>query len=379
MRITKKFLSLTKKTYPHGTEQGLLHFLPKGYLEDEFGNYYLKIGDKPTTMFTCHLDTADYIQTKVNHILKDNFVYTDGTSILGADDKAGMTVILYLIEKQVPGLYYFFIGEEVGCIGSRALSNRWKTTEFSKYINKCVSFDRRGTTSVITYQFGGRCCSDEFGLNLANELNKSNGLQMKLDDTGILTDSAQFVDIIPECTNISVGYYNEHTSKERQDILFLQKLCFAASKVDWEGLVIKRDPNTPDFYHDDYDDLNDYMSKNKISDSDWDEDNYCYVKLRGKTKKVYLKNNQIEYEKGLIYDYLSKSSNYYDNVTSILWNGFKLSYLNKKGYIEEIGDRMALIDFVPDLAQIPEINIREDRPKAKTRSGIDGSLWNMLL
>ncbi len=30
------------------------------------------------------------------------------------------------------------------------------------------------------------------------------------EDTGVLTDSAQFMGIVPECTNISVGYYDEH-------------------------------------------------------------------------------------------------------------------------------------------------------------------------
>ena len=68
MNIQKKFLQLTSMTYPHGTESGLLNQLPVGYQKDEHGNFYLEIGTKPTTMFTCHLDTADRKQEKVKHI-----------------------------------------------------------------------------------------------------------------------------------------------------------------------------------------------------------------------------------------------------------------------------------------------------------------------
>lgn len=65
-------------------------------------------------MFTCHLDTCCHKQEFVNHVQDDRFIRTDGKSI-GADDKAGMVVLLYMIEKGIPGIYYFFIGEEVGC------------------------------------------------------------------------------------------------------------------------------------------------------------------------------------------------------------------------------------------------------------------------
>ena len=38
MRITRKFLQLTKKTYPYGTESQLESYLPQGYTKDEFGH-----------------------------------------------------------------------------------------------------------------------------------------------------------------------------------------------------------------------------------------------------------------------------------------------------------------------------------------------------
>lgn len=239
MDIQKKFLQLTSKTYPHGTEDGLLNFLPENYKEDGYGNYYFEIGYNPSTMFTCHLDTADRKQEKVKHVIDENIIRTDGSSILGADDKAGMTVILYMIENQVPGLYYFFVGEERGCVGSSKLAGHWNQTDFSKYITKCVSFDRRGTNSVITDQLYGVCCSDQFATELSKRLNDVElNFSYRPDPTGIYTDSAQFTGLISECTNISVGYYNEHSLSEKQDIEHLKKLCKAVCKIDWETLPI---------------------------------------------------------------------------------------------------------------------------------------------
>ena len=241
MDIRRKFLKLTKRTYPYGTEAQLVSFLPKGYFKDNHGNYYLKIGQSRTA-FTCHLDTACKTQVTVNHKIDKNIISTDGTSILGADDKAGMTILLYMIEKNVPGLYCFFIGEEVGCIGSGKACD---DLQFLDY-DRMISFDRRGTKSVITFQSSKRCCSDEFADELSNRLNKW-GMSMEPDNTGVYTDSAEFVGIIPECTNISVGYYREHTTFEHQDIEHLIKLCIAVTKIDWETLPVKRDKNKTEY------------------------------------------------------------------------------------------------------------------------------------
>ena len=236
------FLSLVTKTYPHGHEDEVLKFLPN-LSKDKVGNYYKIIGANPTVMFTSHLDTADRVQkeTTLFSMLKDDeeYVITDGNSILGADDKAGVTVMLYMMAHNIPGLYYFFIGEERGGIGSHALSKIYGEVDYLKPIQKCVSFDRRNYHSVITQQMATQCCSDEFGTALCDEYNK-NGLSLSLDPTGVYTDSASFIDDIPECTNVSVGYFNEHTGSEYQNITYLTLLCEASLKVDWSSLPVKR-------------------------------------------------------------------------------------------------------------------------------------------
>jgi hypothetical protein len=370
MRITKKFLALTKFTYPHGKEHQLLHQLPEGYQEDGLGNYYIQIGETPSTMFTCHLDTADKTQTKVKHVFDGNIIRTDGKSILGADDKAGMTVILYMIQKQVPGLYYFFIGEEVGCIGSRKLADTWTKTEFSKYIKKVVSFDRRGTDSIITYQMFGRCCSDEFAQELGNRMNATgNKMKMVLDDTGILTDSAKFVKLVPECTNISVGYQNEHTGKESQDIEFLRRLCNTVVKVDWETLPVKRDVLEEDDYDHyysgyGYESMSKYNYGNYQENPEWQEENYTHVLLDGKTKRVYIATSRIDEEKAEIYKWLGTQVEYYD-VQSIVWNGHSLYFEAKSGKLEFVGNRTDLMEMIEELKAIPKNKISEVLPGKK--------------
>ena len=276
MDIRKKFLKLTKRTYPYGTESQLISFLPSGYFTDSHGNYYYEIGTSKTA-FTCHLDTACKDQVIVNHKIDKNIISTDGKSILGADDKAGMTVMMYMIEKRIPGLYCFFIGEEVGCIGSGKACD----DDYFKYYDRMISFDRRGTKSIITYQSSKRCCSDDFAKELSNRLNKY-GLSMAPDDTGVYTDSAEFIGVIPECTNISVGYYKEHTHLEHQDIEHLIKLCIAVTKIDWESLPVKRDPKKTEYKSYSY-------NKNYGSysyDKTWDNHGLDYRSSWGSSRKT---------------------------------------------------------------------------------------------
>ena len=196
-------------------------------------------------MFTCHLDTVsntyDY-SINVKHVIKEDFIKTDGYSNLGADDKAGMVIMLNMITENVPGLYYFFIGEEVGRIGSSNMALAYPTlVKENKLpsIKRCISFDRKGYDLVTTKQMHTICCSDEFANKLSKELNEY-GFWYKPDDHGGRTDSHQFIDLIPECTNLSVGYFNEHTSTEIQDIEFLELLSLAVLKIDWDTLPIKR-------------------------------------------------------------------------------------------------------------------------------------------
>ena len=386
MDIKETFLRLTSRTYPHGTEKELEGILPDFLDTDEFGNKYYQIGEKPTCMFTSHLDTATSANTTVNHVFDGDIVKTDGTSILGADDKAGVTIMLYMIENKIPGLYYFFIGEEVGCIGSRALSSKIKDNKIEG-IQKVISFDRRGTDSVITFQSSSRCCSDKFGEALAKELNKNISFNYKTDPTGVYTDSAQFTRIYPECTNISVGYRSEHTFSESQDLDHLEQLARTCLIVDWENLPVERDPSSYETRYSGYgygcgwDEWDDYYggygrSDGYYSGKNWgnaytpgriykpetpkdetlyfmdDEHNYVSsVKINSLNKKliaVDFSDERIEEEKNLIIDFLDSLEVDYKDVK---WDGYKLSVMHdvhQGGHTTE-ADREELAEFLYDL------------------------------
>lgn len=233
--VKEKFLELTRFNIPHGLEYFLKDSLPKNIKKDQVGNYYIRIG-KSKTMFTAHLDDASWgnYLDYVKHVINGKYIRTDGNTILGADDKAGVLILLYMISHNIPGTYYFFVGEESGMIGSKGILNV-KREWFKNNFKRCISFDRRGYGSIISRQLGRICCSDDFVTSLSKEFEK-NGMYYKNDPGGIFTDSAAFIGTIPECTNLSVGYFNEHSYDEYQDIEYLEKLCETCVKIDWENL-----------------------------------------------------------------------------------------------------------------------------------------------
>jgi hypothetical protein len=145
-----------------------------------------------------------------------------------------------MLHAHVPGYYIFTQGEERGGIGAKYLADH--SPELLACFDRAIAFDRRGIDSVITHQGWGRCCSDEFAATLSGELCADGVLMYLGDDTGVYTDTAEFTDIIPECTNISVGYDNEHSDRETLDIFHFTALAAAAIKIKWDALPVERDP-----------------------------------------------------------------------------------------------------------------------------------------
>jgi len=241
--VKQLFLNLTKMQIIFNKEETLESLLPDNLQKDKHGNYFIKIGDSKT-MFCSHLDTYSHEYERVYHRIEDNIISTDGTTTLGGDDKAGVVIMIKMIEAGKPGLYYFFRGEEgvtspTGTWGSRQALNTYEVM-FKEY-KKCIAFDRKGKDSIISSQMHNECCSYEFVKDLKEKL-ADNGLEYKSDSTGMWCDSGVFMEIIPECTNLSVGYKNEHTFSEIQDIAFLEKLVDACIAIDWDELIVKRDP-----------------------------------------------------------------------------------------------------------------------------------------
>jgi hypothetical protein len=209
---------------------------------DAAGNVHIdaRQGKHNRTLFVAHVDTVHRV-TGPNKIRKTNSIwYAHADAPLGADDGAGVAMLMHLLHYGVPAYYIFTQGEECGGIGATHVAEHKK--KLLKEFDRAIAFDRRGIDSVITHQGYGRCCSDKFAQALADQLNEDMTLMYMPDDTGVYTDTAEFTDHIPECTNISVGYYSEHTVNEKLDIIHLQQLANRCLLIDWDNLPTDRDP-----------------------------------------------------------------------------------------------------------------------------------------
>lgn len=83
----------------------------------------------PVILFSSHMDTV-VPGVGVKPSIKDGYVVTDGTTILGADDKAGISAIFEAIrtvkEQNLPHptiQVVITVGEESGLVGSRAMDS----------------------------------------------------------------------------------------------------------------------------------------------------------------------------------------------------------------------------------------------------------------
>lgn len=91
--------------------------------KDKFGNVYVRYGKNPKLFLSAHLDTVEPgrgIKPKI----KDGYIVSDGTTILGADNKVAVAAILQLLkEAKEENCQYSFetvftLSEEVGNYGA---------------------------------------------------------------------------------------------------------------------------------------------------------------------------------------------------------------------------------------------------------------------
>jgi hypothetical protein len=214
---------------------------PLGVQQDKAGNLYKRIGDSPV-LWSCHTDTVHRAGGKQNVRLIDGIasVADQDSNCLGADDTAGCWLMSEMIKAERPGLYVFHRSEEIGGVGSHYIATRFPALLIKSKI--AIAFDRRGTNSVITHQAGLRGCSDAFAYSLGNAL----GMGHRPDPGGVFTDTANYMDLVGECTNLSVGYANEHSRDECLDVPYLRDLRDALLSLDGRDLIAERKPGEYD-------------------------------------------------------------------------------------------------------------------------------------
>jgi di/tripeptidase len=203
----------------------------KDVMVDGFKNIIIDTCDSPNIIFSVHTDTVDH-QSGFRKVIHDdglNILHTANKEILGADDGAGIYILLEMITHNIPGRYIFHRSEECGGLGANWVVDN--TPELLHNIKHAIAFDRKGTTDVIDQMITGKTATDEFVHNLCESLDYGH-----TSNTGSYTDTAFYVNHIPNCTNISVGYYDQHTSNEFLDLEYFSWLVDKVKTIDWQEL-----------------------------------------------------------------------------------------------------------------------------------------------
>jgi len=249
---TTNLVAMIRYCRPAGSKfehQFINNFLrPLGVEQDDKGNIYKRIGDLPV-LWSSHTDTVHHKSGIQSVTVHDDWILLpkgSESNCLGADDTAGVWIMSEMIKHNCPGLYVFHWGEERGGIGSKYISENPKILDG---IQCAIAFDRKGFSDVITHQFG-RCCSDNFGDALALKLNKSGrDFKYKSCPHGVFTDTANYIEHIPECTNLSVGYFEQHTANEYLDTIHLCDLRDVMCSTDFSDLPIIREKGESEYRH----------------------------------------------------------------------------------------------------------------------------------
>ncbi len=279
-KIDSLLVSLLSRCTPHKYESHIIDIIKSQkfvkenartrMFDKEMNNQIIFVGES-STLFSCHMDIVGqvskynsdknrvdsiFLMEEQGNITKSGIYYgakgfyNNANGIdkyegcpLGADDKVGVYILLKMIEAKIPGMYVFHTGEECGGLGSASLAA--KHPKLFTNIQRAIAFDRADYGDIISYQRNSRCCSKEFGEAFAEVLNKTMPPKQKFSSEvrGTFTDTASYTKLIPECTNVSVGYFSQHGQNEHFDYIWLQNyLLPAILSIDYEKLPIKRDP-----------------------------------------------------------------------------------------------------------------------------------------
>lgn len=204
-----------------GKEKQIRNFI-KGYIfenipgvkitGDKIGNLYITKGQADTyPCIVAHLDQVQRLHSKDFRAIETEdiiFGYSPSNRCqegLGADDKNGIWIALQCLIKYEALKIAFFVGEEVGCVGSGAAN-----IEFFSDCRFVIQPDRRGYSDVITQISWESLCSEQFLSEIHSEQ-----FGYKLTD-GLMTDieALRGNGLEISCINLSCGYYEPHTDQE---------------------------------------------------------------------------------------------------------------------------------------------------------------------
>jgi len=142
-RIVNTFLELVQIDSPSGEEAAFREEMVKRLQSlgltteiDDYGNLVARLEDGVGAYFllSAHMDTVEPGRG-IQPVIRDGVIYSDGTTILGGDDKSGVAIILEILElikekglPHPPIEVVLTVEEELGLQGARNLDmNRLKS------------------------------------------------------------------------------------------------------------------------------------------------------------------------------------------------------------------------------------------------------------
>ncbi|MFC2947982.1 M20/M25/M40 family metallo-hydrolase [Virgibacillus sediminis] len=185
-------------------------------------------GRGPTILLNSHLDTVCEIE-KDREILKEGPLWSSSKGILGADDRAGVAVLLHVAEHlhstdSFSGKvkFIFSVEEECGLVGASNVHEYflWGT-------DAAIVIDRRGKGDIVT-SCGGYIdfCHPSYGA-FFEEVAEEAGLGEWAVTSGGSSDTKIWAGHGIQSVNLSAGYHNEHTDREVLDV----EACYETAKL----------------------------------------------------------------------------------------------------------------------------------------------------
>lgn len=217
-------LELLKALYmiasPSGCEKKMRKFInrwirknvPEALVEiDVHGNILVTKGESETyPVQVAHIDEVHERRYGINLMIGDDLIggrnnYDFMPEGIGGDDKNGIYVALKLLQKHDIIKCAFFVGEEVGCVGSSQVNIHF--FDDARFVLEC---DRKGSKDFVTNIGFCDLSTDEWieaiGLEKFGYAPHDGGL------TDVKTLKSRGLKVC--CANMSCGYYNPHSPEE---------------------------------------------------------------------------------------------------------------------------------------------------------------------
>jgi tripeptide aminopeptidase len=198
---------------------------------DRYGNLLAektyRSGQGPTILLNAHLDTVEEFEANCK-ILKEHGIWSSSEGILGADDRAGIAVLLnmaeYLKSSSFNGKvkFIFTVQEEWGLVGATNVDEYflWGT-------DGAIVVDRRGTGDIVVSCRGYiPFCAEEYG-QFFEKVALEKGLSGWNCTNGGSSDTRVWAEHGIQSVNLSAGYQNEHTEDEYLDVA----ACYNVTKL----------------------------------------------------------------------------------------------------------------------------------------------------